>query len=167
MTADLEINDAANLQLAVTGSSAGDITLSLVGNAAVKQGSSSLNLQGQWAIDETLANNPQNENGTLKLGANENATYTWTGSAPTVFGTLTAGTVSLTGNWTYDINTTKTTINLSFAVSTPTVLTIDRNACTANSGGIQSGEVDIKFSDGTLVKAQWSGCPAQPSVTVT
>jgi hypothetical protein len=163
----LEINDAANLSLAITGGTDGNVSLSLVGNEAVTQGSSSLNLVGSWAIDETLANNPQNENGTVKLSANENATYTWTGSAPTFFGDLTAGTVSLSGNWSYDINLTNTTVNLSFAVSTPTALTIDRTNCTTNGGGIQSGEVDIKFADGTLVKAVWTGCPAQPSITVT
>jgi VCBS repeat-containing protein len=166
-TADLEINDAANLQLGVTGSTDGNINLSLVGNAAITQTSSTLNLAGNWAIDETLANNPQNENGTFKLSADENATWTWTGSAPTYFGTLTAGTVSLTGNWSYDINTTNTTVNLAFSVSTPTVLTIDSQNCTTNDSGIVSGEVDIKFNDGTVVKAVWSGCPAQPSITVT
>jgi hypothetical protein len=166
-TADLEINDAANLQLALTGSTDGNISLSLVGNAAITQTSSTLNLQGTWAIDETLANNPQNQNGTFKLGANENATFTWTGSAPTYFGTLTAGTVNLSGNWSYDINTTQTTVNLAFSVSTPTVLTIDEQNCTTNSSGIVSGELDIKFADGTLVKAVWTGCPAQPSYTVT
>jgi hypothetical protein len=166
-TADLEINDAANLQLALTGSTDGNISLSLVGNAAITQTSSTLNLQGTWAIDETLANNPQNENGTFKLGANENATFTWTGSAPTYFGTLTAGTVNLSGNWSYDINTTQTTVNLAFSVSTPTVLTIDEQNCTTNSSGIVSGELDIKFADGTVVKAVWTGCPAEPSYTVT
>jgi hypothetical protein len=166
-TADLDINDAANLTLSISGSSEGNISLALVGNTAVTEGSSSLNLQGQWSIDETLANNPQNENGTVKLAANENATFTWTGSAPTTFGTLTQGTVNLTGNWSYNINVTNTKVNLAFSVSTPTVLTIDQSACTANGGGIQSGEVDIKFADGTLVKAVWSGCPSQPSITVT
>jgi hypothetical protein len=166
-TADLEINDAANLQLALTGSTDGNISLSLVGNAAITQTSSTLNLQGTWAIDETLANNPQNQNGTFKLGANENATFTWTGSAPTYFGTLTAGTVNLSGSWSYDINTTQTTVNLAFSVSTPTVLTIDEQNCTTNSSGIVSGELDIKFADGTVVKAVWTGCPAQPSYTVT
>lgn len=166
-TADLEINDAANLSLAITGGTDGNVSLSLVGNEAVTQGSSSLNLVGSWSIDETLANNPQSDNGTVKLSANENATYTWTGSSPTFFGDLTSGTVSLTGNWSYDINLTNTVVNLSFAVSTPTVLTIDQTNCTANGGGIQSGEVDIKFTDGTVVKAVWSGCPAQPSITVT
>jgi hypothetical protein len=166
-TADLEINDAANLQLGVTGSTDGNISLSLVGNAGITQTSSTLNLVGNWSIDETLANNPQNQNGTFKLSADENATWTFTGSAPTFFGNLTAGTVSLTGSWSYDINTTNTTVNLAFSVSTPTVLTIDRTNCTSNDSGIESGEVDIKFADGTLVKAVWSGCPAQPSITVT
>jgi hypothetical protein len=166
-TADLEINDGANLQLGVTGSTDGNINLSLVGTAAITQTSSTLNLAGNWSIDETLANNPQNENGTFKLSADENATWTWTGSAPTYFGTLESGTVSLTGNWSYDINTTNTTVNLAFSVSTPTVLTIDRQNCTTNDSGIVSGEVDIKFNDGTVVKAVWSGCPAQPSITVT
>lgn len=166
-TADLDINDAANLQLAVTGSTDGNISLSLTGQASITQGSNSLNLQGSWALNETLANNPQNQNGTFKLQANENATFTWTGATPTYFGTLQQGTVSLSGNWSYDINTTKDQINLSFSVSTPTIITVDRSGCTANSAGIVSGEVDIKFADGTLVKASWSGCPAQPSITVT
>lgn len=166
-TADLDINDAANLTLAVTGSTDGNISLVLSGQAAITQGSSSLNLTGNWNLNETLANNPQNENGTFKLAANENATFTWTGATPTYFGTLQQGTVSLSGNWSYDINTTQETINLAFAVSTPTVITIDRQGCTNNDAGIVSGEVDIKFGDGTLVKASWSGCPAQPTITVT
>ena len=165
-TADLEINDAANLQLAVTGSTAGNINLSLVGNAAITQSSSALNLQGTWALDEQLAGNPQGDNGTFKLSANENATFTWTGSTPTLFGSLETGTINLSGNWSYQIQTSKENINLSFSVSTPTVLTIDHTNC-SNDGGIQSGEVDIKFGDGTLVKAVWNGCPAQPSITVT
>lgn len=166
-TADLDINDAANLTLAVTGSQDGNISLALTGQAAITQGSSSLNLQGAWSLNETLANNPQNQNGTFKLQANENATFTWSGAPPTYFGTLQQGTVSLTGSWSYDINTTQDQINLAFQVSTPTILTIDRSACTANDAGIVSGEVDIKFSDGTLVKAAWSGCPVQPTITVT
>jgi hypothetical protein len=166
-TADLDINDAANLTLAVTGSQEGNISLLLQGNASITQGSNSLSLAGAWSLNETLANNPQNENGTFKLQANENATFTWTGAAPTYFGTLTQGTVNLSGNWSYDINTTQEQINLAFAVSTPTVITIDRNGCTNNDAGIVSGEVDIKFADGTLVKASWSGCPASPSITVT
>jgi hypothetical protein len=165
-TPDLDINDAANLTLGVTGSQDGDISLALTGNAAITQGSSSLSLTGNWSIDETLANNPQNENGTFKLAANENATFTWTGAAPTVFGTLNSGTVSISGNWSYDINTTKETLNLSFSVSTPTIITVDRTGCTANGAHIVSGEVDIKFADGTLVKVQWSGCPATPTTTV-
>jgi hypothetical protein len=166
-TADLDINDAANLTLAVTGSQDGNISLVLAGQAAITQAASSLNLTGNWSLNETLANNPQNENGTFKLSANENATFTWTGATPTYFGTLTQGTVSLSGNWSYDINTTSDQINLAFSVSTPTIITIDRNGCTSNDAGIVSGEVDIKFADGTLVKASWSGCPVQPSITVS
>ena len=166
-TADLDISDAANLTFSVSGGSDGNISEALAGQAAITQGSSSLNLQGNWSLNATLANNPQNENGTLKLQAQENATWTWTGAAPTYFGTLTAGTVDLSGSWSYDINVTNEKINLAFTVSTPTILTIDRNGCTSNDAGIVSGEVDIKFSDGTLVKAQWQGCPAQPAITVT
>ena len=166
-TPDLDINDAANLTLAVTGSTDGNISLVLAGQAAITQGTSSLSLVGNWSLDETLANNPQNQNGTFKLSAQENATFTWTGGTPTYFGTLTQGTVSLTGSWSYDINTTSDQINLAFSVSTPTIITIDRSGCTNNDAGIVSGEVDIKFADGTLVKASWSGCPTQPSITVS
>jgi hypothetical protein len=166
-TADLDVNDAANLTFGISGATDGNVALALVGNSTITEGSSSLNLQGTWSIGETLANNPQNENGSVKLSANENATFTWTGSTPTFFGDLSQGTVSLSGNWSYDINLTNESVNLAFSVSTPTIITVDHSGCTNNDAGIVSGEVDIKFADGTLVKASWSGCPVTPTYTVT
>jgi hypothetical protein len=165
--ADLDISDAANLTFSVSGGSNGSISESLTGQAAITQAASSLNLTGNWSLDATLSGQPQGDNGTLKLQAQENATWTWTGAAPTYFGTLTQGTVNLSGSWSYDINVTNEAVNLAFTVSTPTILTIDRNACTANDAGIVSGEIDIKFADGTLVKAQWTQCDATPGITVS
>jgi hypothetical protein len=165
-TTDLDISDAANLVLGITGGTDGNINLTLDGSATINQGTSSLTLQGDWNINEQLANNPQGYNGTFKLGANETATYSFTGTAPTTFGTLPEpGQFSLSGSWTYAINTTSENINLSFTVSTPTPLTID--GCAGNPQGVDSGEVDIKFADGTLVKAVWTSCPSTPSITVT
>jgi hypothetical protein len=117
-TTDLDISDAANLVLGITGGTDGNINLTL------------------------------------------------DGTAPTTFGTLPEpGQFSLSGSWTYAINTTSENINLSFTVSTPTPLTID--GCAGNPQGVDSGEVDIKFADGTLVKAVWTSCPSTPSITVT
>jgi hypothetical protein len=165
-TTDLDIADAANLTASITGSTDGNINLTLDGSATITEGTGVINLSGDWNINEQLANNPQNYNGTFKLAANETASYTFSGTAPTTFGTLPEpGQFSVSGSWTYDINATNENINLSFTVSTPTPLTLD--GCSGNIEGIDSGEVDIKFADGTLVKAVWTGCPSTPSITVT
>lgn len=165
-TPDLDIADGANFSLTINGSTDGNITLALTGSSSITEGTGVLNLSGNWNLNEQVANNPNNYNGTFKLAANETATYTFSGTAPVTFGTLPEpGQFSVSGSWSYDINATNETINLAFTVSTPTPLTID--GCSGNPEGIDSGEVDIKFSDGTLVKAVWSGCAATPSVTVT
>ena len=166
-TADVDIDDGANLTLSETGATEGDVNLTLNGSAQIAQGSGAINEQGSWALNEALTNNPNNQNGTFKLSASENAVYTYGGAALTSFGSLPPGTFSVTGNWNYDVQTTQVNINLSFSVSTPTALSINTTACTANASGIQSGEIDIKFSDGTIVKALWSGCPPTPSITVS
>ncbi len=164
-TQDLDIDDAGNLTLVATGST-GNVNLVLSGQDSVTEGTGVIQLSGNWNINESVTGNPQGYNGTFKLGANETATYTFSGTAPVTFGTLPEpGKFSLSGNWTYDINATNANYNLSFTVSTPTPLTID--GCSGNSEGIDSGEVDIKFTDGTVVAIKWSGFPATPSTTTS
>jgi hypothetical protein len=164
--AGINVADAANLTLTFASAGDGDLSLSLVGSGAITQGSGAIDETGNWALNEQISNSPSNDNGTFKLSANETATYTYGGAALTSFGSLPEpGTFNLSGNWSWNISTTSTTVNLSFSVSTPTPLTVD--GCSGNAEGIDSGEIDIKFSDGTLVKAVWTGCAATPSYTIT
>lgn len=165
-TQDLDIADGANFSLNITSSSEGTIALALTGSASISEGTGSLNLSGNWNLNEQVTNNPNGYNGTFKLAANETASYTFSGTPPTFFGSLPEpGQFSVSGSWSYAVNTSTDNFNLAFSVSTPTPLTID--GCSGNGEGIDSGEVDIKFADGTLVKAVWNGCPSQPSITVT
>jgi uncharacterized lipoprotein YmbA len=166
-TADVDIADAANITFGETGTGDGDFTIALSGSGNIQENPGVLNETGNWALNEQITNQPQNDNGTFKLSAQETASYNFGSGTLVEFGTLPAGTFSVSGSWSYDIQTTNENINLSFSVTTPTPLAIDQTACTANSSGIESGEVDIKFADGTLVKAVWSGCPTTPSITVT
>lgn len=165
-TSDLEYNSAVNLTIGETSTQSGDVNLTLTGQSALTQAPGSLAESGNAAFNVAITNAPSNGNGTLKLTTNNNATYTYTGIDPITFGSLPDGTFNLTGNWSYAVKSSQLTANLSFSISTPGGLSI-KSSCTANSGSIDSGEIDIKFGDGTLVKATYSACPAQPSITVT
>lgn len=164
--ADLEYNASVNLTLAQITSSSGDLNLSLTGSSALTQAPGTLTDAGNTNLNFAITNAPSNGNGTLKLKTNSNATYTYTGADLTSFGSLPDGSFDLTGNWSYDVNSAQLTANLTFAVTTPGGLSI-KSACANNEGHIDSGEIDIKFGDGTLVKAQYTGCPSEPTITVT
>lgn len=165
-TADLEYNANVNLALLEMSSSSGTLNLTLTGSSALTQSTGTLSEAGNTNLNLAITNAPSNGNGTLKLKANNNATYTYSGAQLTSFGNLPDGSFNLTGNWSYDINSPQFTANLSFSISTPGGLSI-MGSCQNNSGHIQSGEIDIKFADGTLVKAQYTACPTSPSITVT
>ena len=130
------------------------------------QSPGTLSEAGNSAYDIKITNAPNEQDASLTLATNNNATYTYTGSDPTAFGVLRDGSFNLTGNWSYDVSSSPLTTNLSFSVSTPGGLSI-KSSCPNNDGHIDSGEIDITFSDGTLVKAQYSGCPAAPSYTIS
>jgi hypothetical protein len=164
-TADVDVNYAANLSIAITSGSV-DEALTLTGSSSVTQASGAIDEQGNWALNDVVTNNGDGDNGTYKLTASENATYTYGGAALTSFGNLPPGSFSLAGNWSYVLHLTNANVNLAFSISTPTALRINTSTC-GNEAGIESGEVDIKFADGTLVTVVWSGCPLQPSITVS
>jgi hypothetical protein len=166
MTADAEYNSSFNLTVAANSSSIGDASFSLKGQNAVTQSPGTLSEAGNSAYDIKITNAPNEQDASLTLATNNNATYTYTGSDPTAFGVLRDGSFNLTGNWSYDVSSSPLTTNLSFSVSTPGGLSI-KSSCPNNDGHIDSGEIDITFSDGTLVKAQYSGCPAAPSYTIS
>ncbi|HZS62135.1 MAG TPA: hypothetical protein VFA43_22890 [Gemmatimonadaceae bacterium] len=163
---DLEFNSTVNLSIGETGSTDGDLSLSLAGQSALTQSTGLLSDAGNATLNLALTNAPSNGNGTLKLQTQSSATYAFTGAQPVSFGSLPDGTFNLTGNWAYDIKSSTLTANLSFAISTPGGLVIT-SSCTSNGGNIESGEIDIKFGDGTLVKAVYSGCPVQPTYTIS
>lgn len=165
-TADLEFNSNVNLQISETGSTNGDGALSLTGRTALTQTTGTLSESGNLAFDISITNAPNNGSGSLKLTTNNTATYTFTGTAPTVFGSVPDGSFDLTGNWNYNVKSSALTAYMSFSISTPGGLSI-MASCQNNGGHIESGEIDIKFTDGTLVKAQYSGCPATPTYSTT
>lgn len=165
-TADLDYNASANLAFATHGSSVGDESFALKGTSQLTNTAGSVNESGSGTLSLTETNGPDG-NASVKFNTNSTATYTYSGALLTSFGSLPAGTFNLSGNWSFDVTSSKVNANLSFTVSTPGGLSIDQTNCTSNDGSIVSGEADIKFSDGTLVKAVWTGCPASPSVTVT
>jgi hypothetical protein len=165
-TADLEYSANADLTINESGGSNGDLALTLSGTAALTQAPGTLTETGNSSLNAAITNAPNNQNGTVKFKANGTATYTYSGGTLVAFGDLPDGQFDLTGDWSYDVASPSLTINLSFHVTTPGGLQI-KQACTSNFGHIDSGEIDIKFSDGTLVKAQYSGCPAQPSYTIS
>jgi len=163
--ADLEYNASVNLTLAALSSTNGDENATLTSQGALTQAPGTLTSVGNTDLNLAITNAPSSGNGTLKLKTNSNAVYTYTGADLTSFGSLPDGQFSLTGNWTFDINSSALTANLTFAISTPGGLSI-MGSCQNNDGHIDSGEIDIKFGDGTLVKALYSGCPAQPTISV-
>ena len=165
-TADLDYNASANLSAAEHGASSGDVAFTLKATSGLTNTAGSINESGNGTFSLTVANN-SNGNGSVKLTTNNTITYTYSGAILTSFGTLPAGTFNLSGNWSYAVTSPNLNANLSFAVSTPGGLSIDPTNCNNNSGHVVSGEADIKFSDGTLVKAVWSGCPTQASITVS
>lgn len=156
-----------NLTLSESGSSNGDFNVTLQGSNDVTESGNTLTDAATVALDATITNN-STENGTFKLNATDNATYAANSALPTYFGeTLPAGTFNMSGNWSYDVNQPSLNANFSFSVSTPNGgLSVDPT-CTNNPSNVVSGEADIKFSDGTLVKIQWSQCPTTPTITVT
>jgi hypothetical protein len=166
-TADIDITDGANLTIGIASSSDGNIALTLTGSGSVNETPGTLSESGDWALNASINGNPDNDNGTFNLGAKESATYTYSGGLLTSFGTLPPGQFSMTGSWTYVIQSTSANYNLSFTISTPTALSINNTSCTANGEGIQSGEIDMTFTDGTVVALKWSNCPATPSITVS
>jgi hypothetical protein len=165
-TADLEFNSSVNLSLGENSSSNGDVALTLAGQSALTQSTGMLSETGNAAFNVNITNAPSNGNGSLKLTTNNTATYTYTGAELTSFGSLPDGTFDLSGNWSYNIKSSQLTANLSFTITTPGGLSI-KSSCTNNNGSIDSGEIDIKFGDGTLVKATFTGCPATPSYTIS
>jgi hypothetical protein len=165
-TADVDANFAANLTESET-SSGETINGTFGGTSSITQGSGAVDETAAWNYDFTFSGSSSGNNGTFKLGVNETATYTYGGAALTAFGSLPPGTFSVNGNWTWAVQATNTNLNFSFTVSTPTALSINTGTCTTNPEGIQSGVVDIKFSDGTVVEAKWLNCPSTPSVTVS
>ena len=164
-TADLEYNASVNLTIAALSASNGDENATLTAQSALTQAPGTLTEAGNSNLNLAITNAPSSGNGTLKLKTNNNATYTYTGADLTSFGSLPDGNFNLTGNWTFDINSSALTANLSFSISTPGGLSI-MGSCANNSGRIESGEIDIKFGDGTLVKAQYSACPSQPTISI-
>jgi hypothetical protein len=165
-TADLEYTSSVNLTVTANSSSVGDASFSLKGQSAVTQSLTTLSEAGNSTFDVSITNAPNDQDGSVKLVTNSNATYDYVGGELTRFGALPDGTFGLVGNWSYVVNSSVSKANLSFLVTTPGGMTI-KSSCVSNSGHIDSGEIDIKFSDGTLVKAQYASCPAQPSITVT
>jgi len=169
-SADLDYNASANVVLDINSTSSGSISLNLVGTNQLAEGASSLTNQGAYTLKATIAGNPQGDNGSVKIVANENASYTPTGGAlPTNFDLqFPAGNFTLTGNWQYDVNTSKATGNLAFSVATQgSGLAIDPVNCQNNAGHIVSGTVVFSFSDGTKVTATWGSCPIQASTTIS
>ena len=164
-TADLEYTSSVNLSINETGSTSGDASLTLAGQSALTQSTGLLSESGNATLSAAITNAPSNGNGTIKLTTNNTSTYAYSGATLTSFGTRPDGTFNLTGNWSYNVNSSQLTANLSFAVSTPGGLSI-MASCTNNAGNIESGEIDIKFGDGTLVKATYSGCPAVPTYSI-
>jgi len=169
-TGDLDYNAGANVVFDINTTSSGSINLSFVGSNQLTEGASSLTNQGAYTLNATIAGQPQGDNGTVKIVANENASYTPTGGAlPTNFASqFPAGNFTLNGNWHYDVNTSKATANLTFSVATQgSGLAIDPVNCVNNAGHIVSGTVVFTFSDGTKVTASWGNCPVQASTTIT
>lgn len=156
-----------NLTLAETGSTDGDLNLTLQGTTDVTESGNTLTAAATAALNASITNS-STDNGTFKLNASDNATYAANSALPTYFGqSLPAGTFNISGNWSYDVTSTNLNANFSFSVSTPNGgLSIDPT-CVNNPSNVVSGEADIKFSDGTLVKVQWSQCPASPTITVS
>jgi hypothetical protein len=166
-TPDLNIDAGVNLTLTEANSTTGNASLTLSGSSSiVEPAAGTINLQDSWVLNDSLSNNPNGDNGTFKLTSNENATFAYSGPLQTSFGSLLAGTFSVTGDWTWLVQTSKVNVDLKFTVSTPTPLLIDPNTCTANIAGIQSGVLVIKFEDGATVTAKWDQCPSSPSITV-
>ncbi len=164
-TADVDYNATVNLTLAALSASSGDENVTLTAQSALTQTTGMLSEQGNTSANLAITNAPNNENGSLKLKTNSNTTYTYSGADLTSFGSLPDGSFNLTGNWSYDVNSPALTANLSFVISTPGGLSI-KASCTNNDGRIDSGEIDIKFGDGTLVQATYSGCPTQPTYKI-
>jgi hypothetical protein len=165
-TADVDVNFAANLTTSET-TSGETISGTFGGTSSLTQGTGAVDETGAWNYDFSITGSNSSNNGTFKLGVNETASYTYGGAALTSFGSLPPGTFSVNGNWNWVVQTSSVNVNLSFTVSTPTPLSINTSSCTNNPEGVQSGEVDIKFSDGTVVKAVWLNCPGTPSTTVS
>jgi len=165
-TADLNYNANVNLTLGEHGTGNGDFDFVLTGQSSLTNTAGSISETGNGSFLVTISNSA-NGNGSEKLTTNSTATYTYSGGILTSFGSLPAGTFNLNGNWSFVVTSTNLNANLSFQVSTPGGLSVDQTNCNNNASHIVSGEADIKFGDGTLVKASWTGCPAQPSVTVT
>jgi len=165
-TADLDYNANVNLALAEHGTSNGDLGFVLKGQSQLTNTAGSISESGNGSFLVTIANSASG-NGSEKLTTNSTVTYTYSGGLLTSFGSLPAGTFNINGNWSFVVTSTNLNANLSFQVSTPGGLAVDQTNCNNNDGHVVSGEADIKFGDGTLVKAVWSGCPATPSVTIS
>ena len=164
--ADVNANFAASLTTSET-SSGETVSGTFGGMSSLTQGTGAVDESATWNYDFSVAGSSAGSNGTFKLGVTETASYTYGGAALTSFGSLPPGTFSVNGNWTWLVETSSTNVNFSFTVSTPTPLSINTSTCTNNPEGVDSGEVDIKFSDGTVVRAQWLGCPSAPSTSVS
>jgi len=166
-TADLEYNAGVNLTIAQLSASNGDENATLTAQSALTQATGMLSELNNSNLNLAITNAPNSSgNGSVKLKTNSNASYTYTGADPTSFGELPDGTFNLTGNWSFNVNSSQLTANLSFTISTPGGLSI-MASCQNNDGHIDSGEIDIKFGDGTLVKAVYTACPSTPSITVS
>jgi hypothetical protein len=159
-----------DLNITESGGTDGNVNLAYNGTIAVTENGNTIGLTGSASLASQLSNEPDGDNGTVTINANETASYTYQGATVTNFEQLSgdAGVYTLSGNWTYAVALTKLNGNLSFTVATQSGgLQINPSTCTANGASIVSGTVVATFTGGGTVTIVWSGCPATPSVTVS
>jgi hypothetical protein len=164
--ADLDYNASLSLFSSETGGSAGNDQFTFVGSGNATETPGLITQQGSWTLTGTVANAPDNTNGTLKFVESDTATYAYTGAFLTTFGeNFPAGTFNLSGNWTWNITSSSLNGSLSFTLSTPGGLNIQPGCGSTSS--IESGTLVIAFTDGTKVTATWANCQETPSYTTT
>jgi hypothetical protein len=161
--ADLNYTEAVSIRYAETGSPNGNYTLTLAGSNALTGAAGSIAEQDSATLKAVVTDGPSTSNGSVQLTTSSRAGYAYSGPTLTSFGSLPAGVFTVNGQWAYIVSQPNLNLTLSFTVSTPHALSIDPT-CTAKTSHIVSGEVDIAFTDGTLVKAVWSSCSAKPSI---